>query len=163
VSVGRLSPEKNHARLIRAFAIVHEIDPRTNLVILGGGDLESQLKTLVSSLGLSTSVTLAGQVDNPYAIMRAADCFVLSSDYEGQPMVILEARTLGLPIVTTAFASVRDSVPAEAGTVTPLTVEGLAEGMGSFLRGEVSASRLDPDEYNAEAMRLFYEAIDKRA
>ena len=58
------------------------------------------------SLGLSSQVTVAGQVDNPYAIMAECDCFVLSSDYEGQPMVILEARTLGLPVVTTAFSSV---------------------------------------------------------
>jgi len=159
VAVGRLSPEKNHARLIKAFATVHEENPDTRLVILGGGKLEGQLTELVLSLGLESAVTLTGQVDNPYAIMAESHCFVLSSDYEGQPMVILEARTLGLPVITTAFTSVGDSVPEGAGLVVPQTVKGLAKGMRAFLDGKVPSLKLDPVAYNAEAMRQFDAAI----
>ena len=159
MSVGRLSPEKNHTRLIKAFSQVHEKQPHTRLVILGGGALEDQLHDLVVSLGLSSAVTIAGQVDNPYAIMRRADCFVLSSDYEGQPMVILEARTLGLPVVTTSFSSVRDSVPEDAGIVVPQTVKGVASGMQRFLDGDVPAHPLDADAYNRLAMEQFYAAV----
>jgi glycosyltransferase involved in cell wall biosynthesis len=159
VSVGRLSPEKNHARLIRAFAVIHEENPDTRLVILGGGKLERELNELVMSLGLESAVTLTGQIENPYAIMAASHCFVLSSDYEGQPMVILEARTLGLPVITTAFASVGDSVPEGAGMVVPQTVEGVADGMRAFLEGRIPSLPLDPMEYNAEAMRQFDAAI----
>jgi CDP-glycerol glycerophosphotransferase (TagB/SpsB family)/glycosyltransferase involved in cell wall biosynthesis len=163
VSVGRLSPEKNHARLIRAFAQVHEENPDTRLVILGGGKLEPELTELIVSLGLESAVTLTGQVENPYAIMAKSHCFVLSSNYEGQPMVILEARSLGLPIITTAFTSVGDSVPEGAGLVVPQTVKGVANGMRAFLRGEVPSLPLDPVEYNAEAMRQFDAAIHHRA
>ena len=159
VTVGRLSPEKNHARLVRAFAQVHERHPETRLIILGGGKLEAQLQELVQSLGLASHVTIAGQVDNPFAIMAESDCFVLSSDYEGQPMVILEARTLGLPVVTTAFSSVGDSVPEGAGLVVPQTVQGVADGLERFLAGEVPAHELDPDEYNREAMEEFDRVI----
>ncbi len=162
VSVGRLSPEKNHSRLIRAFARVHESHPHVRLVILGGGKLEEQLNGLVASLGMERFVTLAGQVDNPYAIMADSDCFVLSSDYEGQPMVILEARTLGLPVITTAFASVGDSVPPEAGIVVPQTVAGVAKGMRRFLDHEVPAGLLDGREYNRVAMQQFEAAIHHR-
>jgi CDP-glycerol glycerophosphotransferase (TagB/SpsB family)/glycosyltransferase involved in cell wall biosynthesis len=163
VSVGRLSPEKNHARLIRAFAQVHEESPDTRLVILGGGKLEQQLDELIVSLGLESAVTLTGQVDNPYAIMAESHCFVLSSDYEGQPMVILEARTLGLPVITTAFTSVADSVPDGAGLVVPQTVKGMAKGMRAFLDGKVPSLPLDPVEYNAMAMRQFDAAIHHSA
>ncbi len=159
VTVGRLSPEKNQARMIRAFARVHERHPHVRLVILGGGQLQEDLEALVLSLGLEYFVVLAGQVDNPYAIMAEADCFVLSSDYEGQPMVILEARALGLPVVTTAFSSVGDSVPESAGIVVPQTVKGVAGGMERYLRGEVRARTLDFAEYNAQAMEQFYAAI----
>jgi CDP-glycerol glycerophosphotransferase len=155
VTVGRLSPEKNHARLIRAFSLVHDRHPETRLILLGGGKLELELQTLVQALGLESFVTIAGQVDNPFAIMAECDCFVLSSDYEGQPMVILEARTLGLPVVTTAFSSVGDSVPQDAGLVVPQTVEGVAEGMEKFLAGEVPAHELDVDDYNRRAMVEF--------
>ncbi len=162
VSVGRLSPEKNHARLVRAFAQVHEDDPDTRLVIMGGGKLEGQLRELILSLGLESAAMLTGQVENPYPIMAEGHCFVLSSDYEGQPMVILEARTLGLPIITTAFTSVGDSVPEGAGLVVPQTEDGLAEGMRAFLAGKVPSLPLDPVAYNAEAMRQFEAAIHRR-
>ena len=162
VSVGRLSPEKNHARLIRAFAQVHEEQPNVRLVILGGGKLEAELQQLVVNLGMESSVTLAGQVDNPFAIMADSDCFVLSSDYEGQPMVILEARTLGLPVITTAFSSVGDSVPPEAGIVVPQTVKGVAKGLRRFLKGEVPAGLLDGHDYNRVAIEQFDAAIHGR-
>jgi CDP-glycerol glycerophosphotransferase len=159
VSVGRLSPEKNHARLIRSFAKVHERHPNTRLVVLGGGKLQAELRTLVESLGLEDYVSLAGQVENPYAVMAESDCFVMSSDYEGQPMVILEARTVGLPIVTTAFASVGDSVPEDAGIVVEKSVDSLAKGMMLFLEGEVPGKILDFQAYNRVAMGQFYAAI----
>jgi CDP-glycerol glycerophosphotransferase len=163
VTVGRLSPEKNHARLIRAFARVHEKHPHIRLLILGGGKLEPELNDLVNNLGMESAVTLTGQVDNPFAIMADADCFVLSSDYEGQPMVILEARTLGLPVITTAFSSVGDSVPPDAGLVVPQSVKSVAEGLERFIAGEVPASVLDTAAYNARAMAQFDAAIHQSA
>jgi len=159
VTVGRLSPEKNHARLIKAFAQVHEQHPEVRLLIIGGGKLERELYALTSSLGVESYVTLAGQVDNPYVLMATADCFVLSSDYEGQPMVILEARTLGLPVVTTAFSSVDDSVPEDAGIVVPQTVNGVADGLRRFLEGKVPARALDGEDYNRRAVEEFVAAI----
>ena len=159
VTVGRLSPEKNHARLVKAFAQLHEEQPATHLVIIGGGQLEVVLEELVRSLGLESAVTLTGQVDNPYAIMAESHCFVLSSDYEGQPMVIPEARLLGLPVVTTAFSSVGDSVPPGAGLVVPQTVAGVADGMRQFLAGKVPSSTLDARGYNRAAMEQFDRAV----
>ncbi len=162
VTVGRLSPAKNHARMIKAFAKVHETNPHIRLIIMGYGPLEAELQALINSLGMDSAVTLAGLVDNPFAILAESDCFVLSSDWEGQPMVILEARVLGLPIVTTAFSSASDSVPPEAGIVVPQSVKGLAEGMRRFLDGEVTCTPLDAAEYNAMAMRQFDAAIHHR-
>jgi CDP-glycerol glycerophosphotransferase (TagB/SpsB family) len=159
VTAGRLSPEKNHERLVRAFALVHRDDPSTRLVIMGDGPLRANLEELVGELGLVSAVTLAGHQPNPYAVMAHADCFVLSSDYEGQPMVLLEAMVLGVPVVTTQFASVRGALPAGAGLVVEQSVGALAAGMQAFLAGNVPAPRLDWAAYNREAMRQFYVAI----
>jgi CDP-glycerol glycerophosphotransferase len=130
-----LSPEKNHARLIKAFDIVHRDNPNTRLVIIGGGPLAPDLAALVVELGLVTDVTLAGWQYNPYAIMANSDCFVLPSDYEGQPMVLLEAMVLGLPIVTTDF------------------------GIRAYLSGNIPTPFFDYVEHNQKAVRQFYQAI----
>jgi glycosyltransferase involved in cell wall biosynthesis len=110
-------------------------------------------------LGLVTAVTLPGRLANPYAVMANSDCFVLSSNYEGQPMVLLEAMVLGLPIVTTDFASVRGTLPSGYGRVVPRTVEGLADGMRAYLAGEVGALPFDHVAYNRAAVEQFYQAI----
>ncbi|MCW2866272.1 MAG: tagF, partial [Marmoricola sp.] len=151
VSVGRLSPEKNQARMIEAFARVHARNPQVRLLVLGGGGLEEELHDLVERLGLHEVVHLAGQVDNPFPFMRRSDCFVLSSNYEGQPMVILEARVLGMPVVTTDFDTVHDSMPPGAGLVVRRDVGALAEGLEAFLAGDVPASTLDVERYNEAA------------
>jgi CDP-glycerol glycerophosphotransferase len=159
VTVGRLSPEKNQARLIRAFAGVHAVHPGTRLVIVGSGPLADDLQKLIDGLGLHDAVFLTGMQRNPHAIMARADCFVLSSDYEGQPMVILEALVLGLPIVTVEFASAKNALPAGSGLVVPQSDDGVAEGLEAFLRGEVPASAFDYRAYNRKAVEQFYRAI----
>jgi CDP-glycerol glycerophosphotransferase len=163
VCVGRLSPEKNHARLVRAFAGVHAEHPETRLIIVGSGPLADELEALIVSLGLQGAVFLTGMQRNPHAIMARADCFVLSSDYEGQPMVILEALVLGLPIVTVEFASAKNALPAGSGLVVPQSDEGVAEGLEAFMRGEVPASAFDFAAYNRKAVDQFYRAIGATA
>ena len=117
------------------------------------------LMGLVASLGLTGSVFLTGMQRNPHAIMAKADCFVLSSDYEGQPMVILEALVLGLPIVTVEFASAKNALPEGSGLVVPQTEEGVADGLRAFLAGRVPASDFDWPAYNRKAVGEFYRAI----
>ncbi|MEO6200538.1 MAG: glycosyltransferase, partial [Cryobacterium sp.] len=159
VTVGRLSPEKNHARLIRSFAAVHSAHPETRLIIIGDGPLLEQLGRLIVELGLAAAVVMTGHQQNPYAIMAASDCFVLSSDYEGQPMVLLEALILDLPVVTVAFGSAGDVLPAGVGLTVPATDDGLADGMRAFLRGDVPTAAFDVAAYNQNAVEQFYAAI----
>jgi glycosyltransferase involved in cell wall biosynthesis len=159
VTAGRLSPEKNHDRLVRAFAIVHAAHRDTRLVILGSGPQLDRLRTLVDELELSAAVLLAGHQPNPYPVLAQSDCFVLSSDYEGQPVALLEALILGLPVVTTAFDSVRDALMDGGGLVVAREVDALAAGMQRFLAGEVPSEKFDPAAYNEQAMAEFYRAI----
>jgi glycosyltransferase involved in cell wall biosynthesis len=159
VTVGRLSPEKNHRRLIDAFARVHRQEPDTRLIVVGDGPLRGRLAEQITELGLDEAVLLAGHQENPFPVLAHADCFVLSSDYEGQPMVVLEARLLGLPVVCTDFDSVRSAVPAGAGLVVPRTEEGLARGMLAHLAGEVPSAPFDHVGYNRVAIGEFYRAI----
>ena len=159
VTVGRLSPEKNHARLIDAFAQIVKEEPTAKLVIIGEGPLEGQLKEQAVSLGIVSSVEFTGRLRNPYAVMSACDCFVMSSDYEGQPIVILEARVLGLPIVTTRFGSAESAMENSGGIIVECNASALAGGMREFLQGEITPEPFDGDVYNAEVMREFEQAV----
>ena len=159
VTVGRLSPEKNHKRLVDAFSRVHRKYPHARLVIVGDGPLREEISLMVEHLGLQSVVTLTGLQPNPWAIMSRCQAFVLSSDYEGQPMVILEARTIGLPVVSTAFGSVRSALAGNEGLVVARSVEDLARGMISALRGRVPGQRLNVEAYNKRAVEEFANAI----
>jgi len=155
VTVGRLSTEKNHARLIRAFAEVHAAAPDTQLYIVGGGPLASALSDQIAAAGLEDCVFLTGPQEDPLTIMRGSDCFVLSSDYEGQPMVLIEAAQLGLPIVSTAFGSAEGALPGDAMHIVDRDDAALAGGMRAFLDGSVPPTTLDVAEYTAEVLAQF--------
>lgn len=159
VTAGRLSPEKNHRRLLKAFRLVVDEYSNARLVVLGSGPLEEELASLAELSGLSASVTFAGHQPNPFAVMAAADCFVLSSDYEGQPMVLLEARTLGLSVVTTDFETARGALPEGESVIVERSAEGLAKGMTRFIEDGAPTVEFDAEKYNQEALRQFLVAI----
>ncbi|WP_176491755.1 glycosyltransferase [Curtobacterium sp. 'Ferrero'] len=159
VAVGRLSPEKNHARLLRAFAVVHGEAPRTRLLVVGGGFLLPTLRALAVDLGIADVVVFTDAVDDAAPLVAAADCLVVSSDHEGQPMVILEAAALGKPVVTTAFASVADALPGGGAHVVPVTDAGLVSGMRAFLDGRVAAPTVDVVAYDADVVQTFIRTV----
>ena len=105
VTVGRLEEAKNQELLIKAFAEVVKKHPNYVLEIYGEGNLENELKLLISRLGLSEKVFLCGTRKNVMATVSDYNCFILSSNYEGFPNVLLEAMASGLPVVSTNFST----------------------------------------------------------
>lgn len=100
LGVGRLTEQKNFSNLIKAFALVRQkMDAR--LIILGEGEERPMLEQLVKDLGIGDDVELMGYVENPYPYMRSVDVFVLSSNWEGLPTVLIEAMACGAPVVST--------------------------------------------------------------
>jgi glycosyltransferase involved in cell wall biosynthesis len=130
VNVARLMPEKDHASLLRAFAIVRLTHPGARLVIAGDGPLRSSLAALIEEAGLGDSVSLLGIRKDVSSILAAADAFVLSSLWEGLPMVLLEAAGQGLPIVSTDVGGCREIARPDLGAVLSRTgPDGIAEAM----------------------------------
>jgi glycosyltransferase involved in cell wall biosynthesis len=109
VAVGRLIAQKDHATLLRAFALVHEALPEARLAILGSGPLEAETRALAAELGLADAVLLPGRTDIRDWLERA-DAFVHSSRWEGFGIVLLEAMLAGLPIVATRVSAVPEVV-----------------------------------------------------
>ena len=100
MGAGRLTREKDFATLIKAFHIVRQ-QRECKLVIIGQGPLRQELEQLVEELGLTDSVSLPGYTANPYAWMKKASLFVLSSAWEGSGNVLIEAMALGVPAMST--------------------------------------------------------------
>ena len=100
MSAGRLTRQKGFERLIAAFAQVAAINPDWRLRIYGRGPLRKRLVRLVGELGLARNVTVAGPVERIGEAMARASIFALSSRFEGFPMVLLEAMSVGLPVVS---------------------------------------------------------------
>jgi glycosyltransferase involved in cell wall biosynthesis len=99
VAAGRLVAQKNFALLLRAFARIAGHDDR--LTIIGDGPQRAALEHLASELGIADRVSMPGHQSSVANSFERADCFLLSSDYEGVPAVIIEALASGLPIVAT--------------------------------------------------------------
>ena len=100
LAVGRLTPQKDFANLIQAFAQVRK--KRTaRLIILGEGELRTELEQLAEQLEITEDLDLPGFANNPYSFMSQAHCFTLSSRYEGLPTVLIEAMACGCSVVST--------------------------------------------------------------
>ena len=99
ITVGTLTPRKRQALLIEVFS---QLPQHYTLTIVGSGEEEKNLKKLLKQLDLGERVSLVGHQSNPYPYLQSAKIFVLTSEHEGFPNVLLEANALGIPVV--AFA-----------------------------------------------------------
>ena len=100
LNIGRLEKAKNQKMLLEAVKIVNK-KQKVRLIILGEGNLEKELKQKAKDEKIEDIVLFYGFTKNPYAFFSKADLFVLSSDYEGLPTVLIEALACGCNIVST--------------------------------------------------------------
>lgn len=100
LAVGRLTPAKDYPTLIRAFVRLRQ-QRAARLLILGEGELRSELESQISQTGLNEDIALPGFVENPFSYMRRAAVFVMSSAWEGLPSALIQAMACGTPVVST--------------------------------------------------------------
>jgi glycosyltransferase involved in cell wall biosynthesis len=131
LAVGRLEAVKDFATLIRAFRRVHDRRP-CRLMILGEGQQRKNLEKLAEDLGVLENVHLPGFIGNPFAYMRRASLFVLSSRQEGSPNVLIEALAVGTPAVATDCPSGPREI-LQNGTVGPLVPVGDDAGLAEAI------------------------------
>lgn len=101
IAVGRLHPQKRFDRLILAYSLLAERYPEWHLLIYGDGEEKLSLEKQIVRLGLNNKVKLMGSVSDIATEYCRSQFLVMSSDYEGFPLVLLESMACGLPVVST--------------------------------------------------------------
>lgn len=162
INLGRLSPEKGQDQLIEAFSKVHSKFENTRLYIVGEGVEREKLENLIKSLNLEDSVFLTGHLNNPFYLMNKCNAFILSSHYEGQPLVLLEALTLNLPVLATDIIANRDLLNnGKYGMLVENSIDGLIKGIMAIINNNnYKSSAFDAENYNKFAMKSFYDKIN---
>jgi glycosyltransferase involved in cell wall biosynthesis len=154
IAVGRLVPQKNFALAIEAFALAAEPDDR--LTIIGDGPERPRLAARIAALGLSARVAMPGHGAVAPAL-AAADIFVLSSDYEALPAVVVEALASGLPVVATDCCVSMRAMVGDFGTLVPRRD---ARGLATAMRAQ---SPLDAEARTAAAAAMAVFSVERAA
>jgi glycosyltransferase involved in cell wall biosynthesis len=172
VCVAGLRPQKNPALLLEAFHREPASEPQAHLLFVGRGALKSELERQVGALGLQERVHLLGLRWDIPEILNATDVFVMGSDYEGNPLSVMEAMAAGKPMICTAVGGVPELVQdGECSLlVPPRDVKALAGAMRYMLEspkarksmGEASARRA-VERFDLRVMTEAYESLYRTA
>jgi glycosyltransferase involved in cell wall biosynthesis len=167
VCVAWLRPQKNPVLLLESFRRGPASDPRAHLLLVGTGPLRLELERQIGATGLQDRVHLLGRRRDVPEILNAADVFVLSSDYEGNPLSVMEAMAAGKPMLCTAVGGVPELVEDGCGLlVPPQDAQALSKAMSYMLEnpnarksmGEKSARRA-VERFDLRTMTEAYEDL----
>jgi glycosyltransferase involved in cell wall biosynthesis len=168
VCVARFARQKNHALLLKAFAQGPASDPNAHLVLVGDGALQEQLESQVENLGVARQVHFLGLRADIPDVLGATDVFVLSSDWEGNPLSMMEAMASGLPIVSTAVGGVPSLIAnGREGFLVPRgDIKGFSGAMTFLLRDQetrrsmgTAAARRAKENFDVSKMIRAYEQL----
>jgi glycosyltransferase involved in cell wall biosynthesis len=134
-TIGRLMEQKDHETFIRTARHVCATHPETQFLIGGYGHLLDHLEGLISEFGLRSNVRILGEVTDVYSFYNMVDIFILTSRWEGFPVVLMEAMAAGKPVVSTAVGGINEMIDQGAcGFLCPAgDAQAIAEAIGTLL------------------------------
>lgn len=111
VYVGRLAYQKNPERVATVASKVLKMIPTAKFGVIGEGDLKENMETIFYNEGVTDQVEFTGNLSYPYKALKQSKCLLMSSRFEGMPITVLEAMSLGVPIVSTPVDGMNDLLP----------------------------------------------------
>lgn len=128
-NIGRLARNKDQSTLLQALTIIKPYCPNAKLIIMGEGELQSQLEHQIDDNDLKKSVVLAGFVPNAFKYIKAFDGFVLSSIQEAFGRVLIEAMLARCPIIATSVNGIPEVMGNVGFVIQPSDATALAQAM----------------------------------
>lgn len=152
VNVGRHDElQKKLTRIIESAKMLKKDNYKFQVWFVGNGKDTDTYKKIVQDYKLNEQIKFIGLKKNPYPYMKKADSIILSSNYEGYPVVFLESLILNKPIITTNVADALEDIQDKFGKVVEKTTQDLYKAMKQFIeQGYDIKSSFNPEEYNKE-------------
>ena len=152
LNVGRHTEEdKKLTRLIEAAKKLKEDNLDFRILLVGSGNKTQEYKKMVNEYKLENNIIFLGKKQNPYPYFKLADSLILTSEYEGFPVVYLEAMILNLPIITTNVSDSIKIIKDKYGVVTRKDIDSIYEAMKkAIINGIDQKEKFDYKKYNQE-------------
>ena len=141
---------KKITRLIDASKMLKKDGFKFKVLLVGDGDDTQLYQSLVEKENLQDNIIFLGRKQNPYPYFNISDCVILTSDYEGYPVVFLESMVLNKPIITTKVSDYED-IEGKNGYTAEKTVEDIYEKMKIFIeKGFEIKEKFDAERFNQD-------------
>lgn len=170
-TVACLKPQKAPEDFVAVAKQVCDAVPEARFVLIGDGDLRFKIESLIAESGLRSRLHLAGWRRDVSTAMKAFDAFLLTSHWEGLPRVLLEARTIGLPVVATKVGGVDEVIVqgrhgwlSEAGDIAGLSAQLIhaSQRRDGHTQGRSPSAETLPQEFHLDEMVKQYESLYDR-
>lgn len=153
--------DKKLTRLINATEKLKSEGYNFSVLLIGDGPEHNNYVNLVKEKGLIENIKFLGMKTNPLPYYKIADAFVLTSCFEGFPVVFLESMVMNLPIITTDVSDAKKDIENKFGIVVSNDENGVYLGMKQFLdKGYVIKNEFDPENYNKESINILERMIN---
>lgn len=152
VNIGRHDEkQKKLSRIIDATKLLKDANKKFRIIFVGDGKDTESYKKLVKEYNLEQEIIFLGRKKNPYPYLKMADCVVLSSDYEGYPVVFVESMILNKPIITTDVSGVEAIQKEGYAIITEKNANSIYETMKKFIENGFNIeNKFNPESYNNE-------------
>ena len=160
LNVGRHDEkQKRLSRIIEATEKLNKNGFEFKVVLVGKGTNTKDYEKIIKEKNLNNIIML-GAKKNPYPYFKLSDCFLLSSQFEGYPVVFVESEILGLPIITTDVSDSKKDIDGKYGQVVENSEKGVYRGMKNFLEKGLKTEKFDPEKFNQEITKKVKKIIE---
>ncbi len=158
INIGRHDEkQKKLTRIISATEKLNKEGYKFRVIFVGKGTATNEYKKFAKNI---KNIEFLGAKKNPYPYLKCSDAMILSSDYEGYPVVFVEAKILGKPIITTDVSDSKKDIADKFGIVVEKSEEGIYEGMKQFIENGFIPEKFDSRKYNDEILKTLEKIIN---
>lgn len=160
INVGRHDEkQKRITRIINATEKLNNQGYKFKVLLIGKGTSTKDYAQMIKDKKIE-NIEMLGAKKNPYPYFAISDCFILSSQFEGYPVVFVEAQILGLPILTTDVSDSKKDIEGKYGLVVENTEDGIYKGMKEILDKGIKTEKFEPEIFNNEIAEKVRKIID---